>query len=186
MKSHLLSSHAVKRQPRNFNQNKRFVFAHMPIPNEHITHTHTHTHTQGWLFSVRFGFYQKKKTKPKIKKKKKNWNRTKTGSNRLVSVRFFRTKTGSNLFGSVFSGFARFFSGLGSVRFFRFGSGWLGFFSVSVRFGFWLMKPNRAGRFFQNFKRFFFTIRFFRLFFFRFSRFFCSHTHTHLRKKNTS
>ena len=43
MKSHLLSSHAVKRQPRNFNQKKRFVFAHMPIPNEHITHTHTHT-----------------------------------------------------------------------------------------------------------------------------------------------
>jgi hypothetical protein len=44
------------------------------------------------------------------------------------------------------------------------------FFPVfSVRFGFFcsrLKKPNRIGRFFQNFNRFFFTVRFFRLIFF--------------------
>jgi hypothetical protein len=56
---------------------------------------------------------------------------------RFGSVRFFWTKTGSNQFGSVF---------------FR-------FFSVWVRFdffGFRLIKPkpNRTGRFFQNFNRF--------------------------------
>jgi len=55
---------------------------------------------------------------------KKNRNRTETGSNRPVSVRFFRAKTSLarfSGFGSVFSGLARFFSG---------------FLSVSVRFGF--------------------------------------------------
>jgi len=69
--------------------------------------------------------------------KKKNRNRTETGSNRPVSVRFFRAKTGSNRFwlgffrfDSVFSVLARFFRfgsvffrffvGFGSVRFFRF------------------------------------------------------------------
>jgi hypothetical protein len=51
---------------------------------------------------------------------------------------FFRAKTGSNRFGSVFPV-------------------WLGFLSVSVRFG--------------SVFRFFFSVRFFRLFFFRFSRF---------------
>jgi len=56
----------------------------------------------------------------------KNRNRTETGSNRPVSVRFFRTKTGSNWFGSVFLvwlDFGRFdlvFFGLGLVRFFWF------------------------------------------------------------------
>jgi hypothetical protein len=56
---------------------------------------------------------------------KKN-NRTETGSNRPVLVRFFRKKTGSNQFGSVFSGFAQFFSnvafffGLDLVWFFQF------------------------------------------------------------------
>jgi len=82
-------------------------------------------------------FLSKKITKPKfyffIKK-------TETGSNRPVSVWFFRTKTGSNRFDSVFSvwlkfgsvfsglawfffvwlGFFRFFYGLGSVKFFQF------------------------------------------------------------------
>jgi hypothetical protein len=62
----------------------------------------------------------------------------------------------------------------------RFKPVWLGFFglapffpvfSVRVRFGFSgsrlkKSKPNRTGRFFQNFNRFFFTVRFFRLFFF--------------------
>ena len=62
---------------------------------------------------------------------------------------------------------------------------WLGFaqffpgFLFRVRFGFSCsmlkkQKPNRTGRFFQNFNRFnrfFFTVRFFRLLFFRFSRF---------------
>jgi hypothetical protein len=57
------------------------------------------------------------------------------------------------------------------VRFFRFDSVFSQFFSVWVRFGFFgfrLMKPNRTGWFFQNFNRFnrfFFTIRFFQLFF---------------------
>ena len=69
----------------------------------------------------------------------------------------FRAKTGSNRFGSVFSGF---------------GSVWVGFFPV--RFGFFGFinkkpKPNRTGRFFQNFNRF--NQFFFRLFFFRFSWF---------------
>jgi hypothetical protein len=79
---------------------------------------------------------------------KKNRNRVKpTG---FGSV--FWAKTGSNRFGLVFSILARFFSV------------WLGFgsvFSVSVQFGFLLLKlkPNRTGRFFQNFNwfnRFFF------------------------------
>jgi hypothetical protein len=73
------------------------------------------------------------------------------------------------LFGSVFS------------LWFGFLPVWLGFFfqffSVWVRFyffGFSLIKPkpNRTGWFFQNFNRFFFTVRFFQLFFFRFSLFF--------------
>jgi len=100
---------------------------------------------------------------------KKNWNQTETGSNRPVSVRFsfLGKKPVQTGFGSIFSGLARF------ARFFRFGSVWLVFFyffSVSVRFGFFSfllikLKPNRTGRFFQNFNRFFFSVRFFRLFF---------------------
>jgi hypothetical protein len=43
------------------------------------------------------------------------FKKTKTGSNRLVSVQFFRIKTGSNLFGSVFSSLALFFSRFFSV-----------------------------------------------------------------------
>jgi len=72
-------------------------------------------------------------------------------------ARFFRFWLGFSLFGSVFSGF----------------------FSVSVRFcffGFLLIKPkpNRTGRFFQNFNRFnrfFFFSSVFSVIFFRFSRF---------------
>jgi hypothetical protein len=71
---------------------------------------------------------------------------------------------GSNQFDLVFFGLALFLSGLA----------W--FFSVWVWFGFFSFrlikpKPNRTGQFFQNFNRFFFTVRFFRLFFFQFSRF---------------
>jgi len=62
---------------------------------------------------------------------------------RFGSIRFFRAKTGSNRFGSVFSVLARFFPCL--ARFFRFGSVlarfFSGFLSVSVRFGFLLIKP---------------------------------------------
>jgi len=119
--------------------------------------------------SVRFGFYKKKITKLNFFLKKKT--RTETGSNRPVSVRFFREK---NRFKPVWLGFFRF----GSVF-----SVWLGFFglarfgSVFFRFCFRFSfsgsrlkkpKPNRTGRFFQNFNRF---NRFFRLFVFRFSRF---------------
>ena len=67
---------------------------------------------------------------------KKNRNRVKpTGSNRLVSVRFFRAKTGLNRFGSVFSVLAWFFlvwlGLLGFSGLARFGSFFSGFF------GFW-------------------------------------------------
>jgi hypothetical protein len=71
--------------------------------------------------------------------------------------------------------FFRFWLGFfGLARFFRFGSGlaqfWLGlarffsgFLSVSVRFGFLVIKPkpNRTGWFFQKFNRFFFWFGFF-------------------------
>jgi hypothetical protein len=72
------------------------------------------------FYSVRFGFYQKKSNQ--------NIKKTKTGSNRLVLVRFLGQKPVQNRFGSVFSGLARFF---------RFGSVLFGFF------GFKLIKPNR-------------------------------------------
>jgi hypothetical protein len=70
-------------------------------------------------------------------------------------------------FGSVFSVLARFFLVL--AQFSRFWLGFSGlarffcrFFSVLVRFGFLLIKPkpNRTGRFFQNFNRFFFGLIF--------------------------
>ena len=103
--------------------------------------------------SVRF--LSKTITKPKFKKK------TKTGSNRPVSVRF-------GFLGQkpVLLGFSVW------LVFFRFGS----VFLVWIRFGFFsfrLIKPkqNRTGRFFKNFNRFnrfFFTVWFFRLFFFCF------------------
>jgi hypothetical protein len=73
-------------------------------------------------------FLSKKKiTKLKFKKKK-----TETGSNRPVSVRFFRTKTGSNWFDlvlSVWLGFFRF----GSI--FVFGLGLVPFGSVFLVLG---------------------------------------------------
>ena len=126
--------------------------------------------------SVRFGFYQKKITKPNFFFLKK----TETGSNRPVSVRFFREKNRFKPVWLSFFGLARFFpvwlGFFGLTRFFRFGSV---FFRFCFRFSFSgsrlkKPKPNRTGRFFQNFNRFnrfFFTVRFFRLFFFRFSRF---------------
>jgi hypothetical protein len=86
-------------------------------------------------------------------------------------ARFFRFWLGFLGFGSVFSVWLGFF---GLARFFRFGSVlarfFSGFLSVSVRFGFFGFlfikpKPNRTGRFFQKINRFF------RLFFFWFSRF---------------
>jgi hypothetical protein len=79
----------------------------------------------------------KKIIKPKLFKIK-NQNRTKTGSNRPVSVWFFRTKP-------VQSGLARFFPV------------WLGLFLFGFDFfGFRLIKskPNQTGRFFQNFYQF--------------------------------
>jgi hypothetical protein len=65
------------------------------------------------IFFIRFGFYKKIVIKLNFFKK------TETGSNRLVSIRFFRTKTGSNWFGSVFLVWLCFLFGLGSVRFFQ-------------------------------------------------------------------
>jgi hypothetical protein len=65
---------------------------------------------------------------------------------------FFRAKTGLAHFFRFWLGFFRFGSVL--ARFFS------GFLSVSVRFGFFGFlfikpKPNRTGRFFQKFNRFF-------------------------------
>jgi hypothetical protein len=82
----------------------------------------------------------------------KNQNRFKpTG---FGSVWFFRTKIGSNQFGSVFpvwlgffwfgSVFFPVFFGLGLVRFF-----WFFAYKTETE-----LKPNRTGRFFQNFNRF--------------------------------
>ena len=116
--------------------------------------------------SVRF--LSKKITKLKFffwkKKPKPNRNRVKPTGFGSVRFGFFRAKTGSN-------------------RFSRFGSVfpvWLGFFLVFCRFRFGFFgflfikpKPNRTSRFFQKNNRFnrFFSVRFFRLIFFRFSRF---------------
>jgi len=78
----------------------------------------------------------------------KNWNRFKPISFGLV--RFFRTKTGLNWFDSVFPVWLSFSSLARSL------SVWLGFFGFgSVPFS-------------QNSNRFFFTVRFFQLFFFSF------------------
>ena len=86
---------------------------------------------------------------------------------------FYRLHTsvwlGFSRFGSVLAWFFRFGSVLA-----LFGSVFFWFFFSSVRFGFSgsrlkKSKPNRTGRFFQNFNRFnrfFFTVRFFRVFFF--------------------
>ena len=119
--------------------------------------------------SVRF--LSKKVTKSNFFFEKK----TETGSNRPVSVRFFRAKTGSNRFGSVFSVLAWFFPvlarfGLVFFWFFvGFSSIWFGFFG----FLFIKLKPNRPAGFFKNLIGLicFFSDRFFRIFFFRFSRF---------------
>jgi len=117
----------------------------------------------------RFGsvFIKKKVTKPNFFIQK-----TETGSNWPVLVWFFRTKTGSNRLDSVFSVWLGFFPV------------WLVCFPVWVRFGFFSFrlikpKPNRTGRFFQNFNRFnrfFSRFGFFGYFFPVFSvfRFFCS------------
>jgi len=83
--------------------------------------------------------------------------KTKTVSNRSVSVWFglvwfgyFGEKTGSNRLGSFFPGLARFYSSLV----------WFGFFCFRLI----NPKPNRTDWFF-------FTVRFFQLLFFQFSRF---------------
>ena len=78
------------------------------------------------------------------------FKKTKTGSNRPVSVRFFGQKPVQT----------------GLAWFFQFCSVFFRFFSVWIRFGFFSFrlikpKPNRTGWFFQNFNRFFFTVRFF-------------------------
>ena len=140
--------------------------------------------------SVRF--LSKKVTKPKFfflkKKPKPNRNRVKpTG---FGSVRFgvFRAKTGLARFFRFWLGFGSVFSGFGSVFSVWLGFGsifpvWLGFFSdfllVSVRFGsvflvFCYKTGTEPAGFFKNLIGligFFFSVRFFRLFFFRFSRF---------------
>jgi len=92
---------------------------------------------------------------------KKNRNRTETGSNQPVSVRFGfleqkPVQTGLTQFSRFWLDFFPVFSGSGSVRF--------GFFGSKLK----KPEPNRTGRFFQNFNRFFFTVRFFWLFFFGF------------------
>ena len=121
-------------------------------------------------------FLSKNKNQIKIFLKKK----TETGSNRPVSVRFFRTKTSSNRFGSVFPVW------LGFLGFFQFGSVffwfWLGFSGLArffrFRYGsvwffqFFAYKTEPAG-FFKILIGLigFFSVWFFRLFVFQFSRF---------------
>jgi hypothetical protein len=103
-------------------------------------------------------FIKKKVTKPK---------KTETSSNRPVSVRFgyFRTK-------------------IGSARFFRFFSVWLGFFLVWVRFGsvrFFQFQAYKIETELVSFLLidFFFIVRFFQFCFqfSRFNRFFDFFTH---------
>ena len=89
---------------------------------------------QGELGCSQFWFYKKKITKLNFF----FFRKTKTGSNRPVSVRFFREK---NRFKPVWLGF------------FGFGSVWLGFFGLAR---FWL----GLARFFSGF--FFGSVRFFR------------------------
>ena len=88
----------------------------------------------------------------KVTKSKFFFKKTETGSNQPVSVRF--GFLGKNRFKPVCSVF-------------QFGSVLARFFSVSVWFGFLLIKPkpNRTGRFFQKFNRFFFRFGFFGYFF---------------------
>ena len=114
---------------------------------------------RGNYFRFNSIFIKKKKIKLRFFLKK-----TETGSNRPVLVRFgsvFKIKTGSNRFGSVLVRFFQFdlvfsrFFGLGSVRFFQFQTYKtetepVGFFKILIGF---------------------FTVGFFRLFFFRFSQF---------------
>jgi len=80
---------------------------------------------------VWFGFYKKKKvTRPNFFLKK-----TETGSNRPVSVRFFRTKTGLAPFSLSLARFFPVFSVW--VRFFRFQAYKtepVGFFKILIRF----------------------------------------------------
>jgi hypothetical protein len=127
----------------------------------------------------------------------KNRNRTETRSNRPVSVRlglvflgkkpiqtglarFFRFWLGFLGFGSVFSDLALIFW-FGSVFpvWLCFGSIWLSFFLVFCRFRFgsvWFFRffayktETEPASFFKNLLGFF-SVRFFRSFFFRFSRF---------------
>ena len=68
---------------------------------------------------------------------KKTETEPKPGQTDRFRFGFFMAKTGSNRFGSVFSVLARFF---------RFGSVFFRFFSVSVRFGFF--DQNQTGQFF--------------------------------------
>jgi hypothetical protein len=125
MKSHLLSSHAVKRQPRNFNQNKRFVFAHMPIPNEHITHTHTH---RGDYFRFGSVFIKKRKPNQKFFFLKKTETEPKPVQTGWFRFGFLGQK-------QVQTCLARFFPVL------------LGFFPVWVRFGFFGLAQVGSGFF---------------------------------------
>jgi hypothetical protein len=98
----------------------------------------------GDYFRFDLVFIKKKITKPNFFIKK-----TETGSNRQVSVRFFRIKTDSNRFdlvfllGLVFSFFSGFFD-LDPVRFFYF---------RLIK-----LKPNRTDQFFQKFNQYFFTV----------------------------
>jgi hypothetical protein len=106
-------------------------------------------------------FLSKKVTKPNFFFFKK----TEIGSNRPVSVRFFREKTGSNRFGSVFpvlTRFSRFFPVFfGLARF---------FFRFFVDFGavrffwFFVYRTEPAG-FLKNLISFFFRFGFFGYFF---------------------
>jgi len=119
-------------------------------------------------------FFKKTETEPKPVQT----DRFRFGSFRFSFLEKKPVQTGLARFFRFSSVLARFFPvWLGFFSLARFWHGfsvWLGFFPV--RFGFSgsrlkKPKPNRTGQFFQNFNRFFFTVRFFQLFFFWFSRF---------------
>ena len=108
-------------------------------------------------------FFLKKKTKP-------NRNRVKpTGSGSVFQGK--PVQTGLARFFPVLARFFKVWLGFfGLARFSQFGSVFFRFFVGfgSVRFGFLFIKPNRTGWFFKKFNRFFFSVRFFQLFFFGF------------------
>ena len=120
---------------------------------------------------IQFGFYKKKRVTKLNLKKKTESKPVQTDRFRFGLIWFFRIKNGSNRLGRFFSfwlgffGLSRFFSGLGSVRFFQFQTyktetepvgffkiliGLIDFFSRFSFFGYFFLL-SRFSRFFDFF-----------------------------------